>query len=49
MSHRESTRFHGARPKVYDRLSVEDALGALKRMHRIRRFEEARKIPTSAA
>ena len=40
-SHPESTRFHVARPKVYDRLSVEDALAALKRMHRIRRFEEA--------
>jgi pyruvate dehydrogenase E1 component alpha subunit len=30
-----------ARPKVYDRLSVDDLLGALRRMHRIRRFEEA--------
>ena len=29
------------RLKVYDRLSVEEVLGALKRMHRIRRFEEA--------
>jgi len=29
------------RPQVYDRLSVEEVLGALRRMHRIRRFEEA--------
>jgi len=34
-------RLRVARPQVYDRLSVEDVLGALKRMHRIRRFEEA--------
>jgi acetoin:2,6-dichlorophenolindophenol oxidoreductase subunit alpha len=40
-SHPESTRFHVVRPKVYDRLSVEAVLGALRRMHRIRRFEEA--------
>ena len=40
-SHPESARFTIARPRVYDRLSVEDALAALKRMHRIRRFEEA--------
>ncbi len=31
----------GNRPKVYDRLSTSDVLGALRRMHRIRRFEEA--------
>jgi pyruvate dehydrogenase E1 component alpha subunit len=30
-----------ARPRVYDRLSPDQALGALRRMHRIRRFEEA--------
>lgn len=29
------------RPQIYDRLSAEDVLGALTRMHRIRRFEEA--------
>ena len=29
------------RPRVYDLLSPDDALGALRRMHRIRRFEEA--------
>ena len=40
-SHPDSARFNIARPKVYDRLSVEDVLGALRRMHRIRRFEEA--------
>jgi acetoin:2,6-dichlorophenolindophenol oxidoreductase subunit alpha len=37
----KSVRLGVARPKVYDRLSVEDVLGALRRMHRIRRFEEA--------
>ncbi len=40
-SHPDAARFNLARPEVYDRLSVEDALGALRRMHRIRRFEEA--------
>jgi acetoin:2,6-dichlorophenolindophenol oxidoreductase subunit alpha len=30
-----------ARPRVYDRLSPDEVLGALRRMHRIRRFEEA--------
>ena len=39
--HPKSAGFSVARPKVYDRLSVEDVLGALTRMHRIRRFEEA--------
>ena len=29
------------RPGVYERLSPEDVQGALRRMHRIRRFEEA--------
>ena len=29
------------RPKIYDRLSRDDVLQALRRMHRIRRFEEA--------
>ena len=36
----ESARFSVARPKVYDRLSADDVLGALKRMYLIRRFEE---------
>ena len=39
--HPKSVGFSVARPQVYDRLSVEDVLGALARMHRIRRFEEA--------
>ncbi len=32
---------HANRPAVYFRLSSSDALDALRRMHRIRRFEEA--------
>ena len=40
-SHAGSARFSVNRPKVYDRLSEADVLGALRRMHRIRRFEEA--------
>jgi pyruvate dehydrogenase E1 component alpha subunit len=40
-THLEPSRFNVARPKVYDRLSATEVLGALKRMHRIRRFEEA--------
>ena len=39
--HPKSVGFSVARPQVYDRLTVEDVLGALARMHRIRRFEEA--------
>ena len=39
--HAKTARFSVARPKVYDRLSVEEVLGALARMRRIRRFEEA--------
>ena len=39
--HPKSVGFSVARPRIYDRLSVEDVLGALARMHRIRRFEEA--------
>jgi pyruvate dehydrogenase E1 component alpha subunit len=34
-------RESASRPKVYDRLSRDDVLVALRRMHRIRRFEEA--------
>jgi TPP-dependent pyruvate/acetoin dehydrogenase alpha subunit len=40
-SHSRSGRFSVNRPKVYDRLSEDDVVGALRRMHRIRRFEEA--------
>ena len=40
-SHSRSVRFSVNRPKVYDRLSEDDVVGALRRMHRIRRFEEA--------
>ena len=40
-SHAKSARFTVNRPKVYDRLTENDVLGALRRMHRIRRFEEA--------
>ncbi len=40
-SHSKSARFSVNRPKVYDRLTENDVLGALRRMHRIRRFEEA--------
>ena len=40
-SHSRSARFSVNRPKVYDRLSADDVIGALRRMHRIRRFEEA--------
>ena len=40
-SHSRSARFSVNRPKVYDRLSEDDVVGALRRMHRIRRFEEA--------
>jgi pyruvate dehydrogenase E1 component alpha subunit len=39
-SHSSSARFSVARPKVYDRLTPDEVLGALRRMHRIRRFEE---------
>ena len=39
--HPKSVGFSVARPQIYDRLSAEDVLGALARMHRIRRFEEA--------
>ena len=39
-SHSNSARFSVARPKVYDRLAPDEVLGALRRMHRIRRFEE---------
>ena len=39
--HPKSVGFGVARPQIYDRLSAEDVLGALARMHRIRRFEEA--------
>ncbi len=39
--HPKSVGFSVARPQIYDRLSVKDVLGALARMHRIRRFEEA--------
>ena len=40
-SHSRSARFSVNRPKVYDRLSEDEVAGALRRMHRIRRFEEA--------
>ena len=40
-SHAKIARTSSDRPKVYDRLSADDVLGALRRMHRIRRFEEA--------
>ncbi len=40
-SHSKSARFNVNRPKVYDRLTEDDVLGALRRMHRIRQFEEA--------
>ena len=40
-SHSKSVRISVNRPKVYDRLTENDVLGALRRMHRIRRFEEA--------
>ena len=36
-----SERVSANRPRVYDRLSLEDVQSALRRMHRIRRFEEA--------
>ena len=39
--HPKSVGFSVARPQIYDRLGVKDVLGALARMHRIRRFEEA--------
>ena len=39
--HPKSVGFGVARPQIYDRLSAEDVLGALARMHLIRRFEEA--------
>jgi len=39
-SHSNSARFSVAHPKVYDRLAPDEVLGALRRMHRIRRFEE---------
>jgi acetoin:2,6-dichlorophenolindophenol oxidoreductase subunit alpha len=40
-SHPKSARFSVDRPKVYDRLRAEDVAGALRRMRRIRSFEEA--------
>ncbi len=40
-SHSKTARFSAIRPKVYDRLAPDEVLGALRRMHRIRRFEEA--------
>jgi acetoin:2,6-dichlorophenolindophenol oxidoreductase subunit alpha len=40
-THAKSARFSVNRPKVYDRVGEDDVLGALRRMHRIRRFEEA--------
>jgi pyruvate dehydrogenase E1 component alpha subunit len=40
-SHQESARFSVNRPKVYDRLNADDVIGALRRMRRIRAFEEA--------
>ena len=40
-SHATSARFTVSRPKVYDRLSTDEVIGALMRMRRIRSFEEA--------
>ena len=40
-SHASAPRVSANRPKVYDRLTPEAVLDALRRMHRIRRFEEA--------
>jgi acetoin:2,6-dichlorophenolindophenol oxidoreductase subunit alpha len=40
-SHQKPLRDSANRPKVYDRLSCDEVLEALRRMHRIRRFEEA--------
>ncbi len=40
-SHSTVAPASGNHPKVFDRLSADDVLGALRRMHRIRRFEEA--------
>jgi acetoin:2,6-dichlorophenolindophenol oxidoreductase subunit alpha len=40
-SHQKTLRASADRPKVYERLSRDDVLLALRRMHRIRRFEEA--------
>ena len=40
-SHAKIARTGSDRPKVYDRLSADHVLNALRRMHRIRRFEEA--------
>jgi acetoin:2,6-dichlorophenolindophenol oxidoreductase subunit alpha len=40
-SHQRSARSSVNRPKVYDRLSEDDVIGALRRMRRIRSFEEA--------
>src|SRR5580698_9972663 len=40
-SHASAPRVSANRPKVYDRLTQEAVLDALRRMHRIRRFEEA--------
>ncbi len=39
-SHSSSARVSVARPKGYDRLAPDEVLGALRRMHSIRRFEE---------
>ncbi len=40
-SHAKIARTGSDRPKVYDRLSADHVVNALRRMHRIRRFEEA--------
>ena len=40
-SHAKAPRASTNRPKIYDRLSRDAVLDALRRMHRIRRFEEA--------
>jgi TPP-dependent pyruvate/acetoin dehydrogenase alpha subunit len=40
-SHATAPRVSANRPKVYDRLTPDTVLDALRRMHRIRRFEEA--------
>ena len=40
-SHASAPRVSANRPKVYDRLTPDAVLDALRRMHRIRRFEEA--------
>jgi acetoin:2,6-dichlorophenolindophenol oxidoreductase subunit alpha len=40
-SHASAPRVSANRPKIYDRLTPDGVLDALRRMHRIRRFEEA--------